>query len=174
MSALDGGKELRKLAHRVLSLGVICGLAACATSYEQCDPDKSGFVRAINCSMSPDYGYEARKRGMEQQVANQQALNNALRQWSATLKQEQLRTSEEKTAKEADYEALDRSWRQLRAAVEQTGVENEALSVQIERMEQQLSAMRRPEVSTQKKQAILDGLKKQAELLNAELKAGLY
>jgi hypothetical protein len=74
-------------------------------------------------------------------------------------------------------EVCDTSFREaqvLQASLKQR-VENKALAVQVERMEERMTAINQSgNKSAEEKEKLLDDLRRQAAILNQELEAGLY
>jgi chromosome segregation ATPase len=150
-------------------------LGGCATSYEQCDPNKESFLGAANCMMSTEYGYAGRQARLEGELAEQQELNRAFQQLAASIEQEKQRVRGELASKQADYAALDGSWQALQARLQQRSVENKALAAQIERMEEKMNAINQAgSKPPEDREKLLNDLRRQAAILQQELEAGLY
>ena len=164
---------------RKVLLGVVLAsvliMGGCATSYEQCDPNKESFLGAANCMMSDKYGYEAREQLLEDELAEQQDINRAFNDLAASIEQEKQLVHGQLSGKQSDYSELNKSWISLQASLQQRSVENKALAAQIERMEEKLAAINNSANKTSsEKEKLLNDLKRQAVILNQELEAGLY
>ena len=53
----------------VVTLAGVMVVGGCATTYEQCDPNKESFLGAANCLMSDEYGYSGRQKRLEGELA---------------------------------------------------------------------------------------------------------
>lgn len=156
-----------------LAGGLVVG--GCATTYEQCDPNKESFLGAANCMMSNEYGYSGRQKRLEGELVEQQELNQAFQGLAASIEQEKQRVHGQLGNKQADYASLNDSWQVLQASLEQRSVENKALATQVERMGERMTAINQSgNKSAEEKEKLLDDLRRQAAILNQELEAGLY
>lgn len=157
------------------ALAGVLVLGGCATSYEQCDPDEESFLGAANCLMSDKYGYRGRQQRLEDELAEQRELNEAFQELAASIEQEKQRVRGQLGSKQADLATLNRSWQALQAKLKQRSVENKALAVQVERMEERMIAINQSDnKSVKEREKMLDDLRRQAAILNQELEAGLY
>ena len=165
---------VRYVWYMVVLAGVLM-VGGCATTYEQCDPNKESFLGAANCMMSSEYGYSGRQKQLEGELAEQQELNRAFQGLAASIEQEKQRVHGQLGNKQADNAALNESWQVLQASLKQRSVENKALAAQVERMEERMTAINQSgNKSAAEKEQLLDDLKRQAAILNQELEAGLY
>ena len=155
-------------------MGVLLAVG-CATSYDQCDPNKESFLGAANCMMSREYGYDARQQRLADELAEQQEINKSFRELSASIETEKKRVHGQLSEKQSDYTGLNRSWMSLQASLQQRSVENKALAAQIERMKEKMAAINNSNGKTSaEKEKLLNDLRRQAAILNQELEAGLY
>lgn len=156
-------------------LVVVILLGGCATSTEQCDPNKESFLGAANCMMSRQHGYKAREQDLESELAEQQEINSGFKDLATRIEQEKQILHGQLHGKQSDYAALNRSWQSLQGKLQQRGVENKVLAVQVERMDEKVSAINSSDnMSNGEKEKLLNDLRRQAEILNQELEAGLY
>ena len=167
------------MVRKVLLGGVVLAnvflVGGCATSYEQCDPNKESFLGAANCMMSDKYGYRAREQRLEDELAAQQDINKAFKDLAASIEQEKQRVHGQLSGKQSDYTALNHSWQALQARLQQRTVENKSLAVQVERMEEKMVAINNSgSKPAAEKEKLLNDLRRQAAILNEELEAGLY
>ena len=165
---------IRFVFYAVMLAGVMM-VGGCATSYEQCDPNKESFLGAANCLMSDEYGYSGRHKRLEGELADQQELNRAFQGLAVSIEQEKQRVQGQLGKKQTDNTALNESWKVLQASLKQRSVENKSLAVQVERMEGRMTAINQSgNKSAEEKEKLLDDLRRQAAILNQELEAGLY
>ena len=158
-----------------LILGSMLGTVGCATSFEQCDPNKESFLGTANCMMSSEYGYNAREQRLENELAEQQEINRGFKELATSIEVEKQRIYGQLSGKQADYTELNRSWESLQGRLQQRSVENQALAAQIERMEEKMAVINNSrDKSVAEKEKLLNDLRRQAVILNQELEAGLY
>lgn len=159
----------------MVMLGGALVMVGCATSLEECDPNKESFLGAANCMMSSEYGYNARQERLKNELGEQQELNRAFQELAASIEDEKRRTQGQLNNKEAHFAELNRSWESLEGRLKQRSVENKALEVQIERMKEKMTAINNSSgKSVAEKEKLLNDLRRQAAILNQELEAGLY
>lgn len=165
---------IRYISCTALLSGVFV-LGGCATSYEQCDPNKESFLGAANCMLSDQYGYQGRQKRLKGELAEQQEINLAFTELAASIEQEKQRVRGRLSSKQADYNSLNRSWQALQGRLQQRSTENKALAVQIERMDERINKINQSDnMPAQEKEKLLEDLRRQAAILNQELEAGLY
>lgn len=95
-----------------------CGLAGCATSPENCDPNREDFANNLGCVMNPGKGYQRRSDDLEQVLAGEMQRKAAYEALLAELERDAAYYSKSRQSAEAENARLQAAWRGYKKSLE--------------------------------------------------------
>lgn len=152
----------------LLSTAILCGLNACTTTPEQCDPnvELNVFSKAA-CQMSGSY--DKRVQQKEQILIDEKATNQELNNIYAQIKQQQSSVNASKAQKQAQLKKLNSSVNKLTGQLKQKAQGKPALLKQINEVEQQMKSVNSSQGSEMDKQLEIQRLQSKLSSLQQAL-----
>jgi hypothetical protein len=146
----------------------------CASTPGECNPKEVDFFKNTSCLVSGAYG--ERKRGLESDLAAEQARNKAFRSVLAELQVEQVETRMTVHAREQAYARLDTAWRSLKQNLAGQMKRSRTLAARVRQIDGTVSARKAsdPRAGVAQRRAVRDDLSRQITLLERELDAGVH
>lgn len=160
----------------VLCMAAVCSqcLLGCASTPGECNPKEVDFFKNTGCLVSGAYG--ERQRGLERDLAAEQARNKAFRSVLAELQAEQVETRMTLHEREQAYARLDAAWRRLKQGLAGQMKESRTLAARVKQIDGMVKGRRAADTGADvaQRRAVRDDLRRQITLLERELDAGVH